>query len=93
MVVTFAAAREANPVDVQSTTMGFVNMCVVVSGAFYPPLMGWILDKNWAGVMEQAARIYEFSAYSQAAFVMIAGYAIGLVAALLVKESHCRQYA
>lgn len=92
MVVTFAAGREANPIDTQSTTMGFINMCVVASGAFYPALMGWILDNNWGGVMINSARVYEFSAYSQAAYVMIAGYLVGLVAALLVKESHCQQY-
>ena len=92
MVLTFAAAREANAVDTQSTAMGFVNMCVVVSGAFYPPLMGLILDTNWTGETVASARVYEFSAYSQAAYVMIVGYIVGLVAALLVRESNCRQY-
>jgi hypothetical protein len=54
------------------------------------PLFGWVLDRNWAGVMENGARVYSKAAFD-AGFLVIAGFLIAsLLLALLSHETYCR---
>lgn len=90
-IVGFAAARESNDPALSGTAIGFVNAVVTGAGALYQPLLGWLLDLAWTGSTAGGARIYEPAAYRLALSVLIAGAAAGLVATLLVRETHCRQ--
>jgi hypothetical protein len=55
------------------------------------PLIGWILDINWSGSMEDGARIYSASNYTIAFTSLLLVNAMALLAALFLRETHCRQ--
>jgi MFS family permease len=92
-IVGFAAVRELNAAAVSGTAIGLVNCAVTGGGALYQPLLGWLLDLNWAGQMEAGARIYDVAAFRAAFTVLVVAILIGLVSALLMRETHCRQQA
>jgi len=86
----FAAARENNPPAVSATAIGLVNGLVTGAGAFFQPLLGWLLDLNWKGEMIAGARVYDAGAYRIALSAVIAGCVIGFFCSLAMRETYCR---
>ena len=87
----FAAAREINPPAVSATAIGLVNGLVTGAGAFYQPLLGWLLDLNWNGDMIAGARVYDASAYRIALAAVVIGCVVGFICSLAMRETYCRQ--
>jgi MFS family permease len=89
-IVTFALAKESVPAHLGGTVAGIANMGVMLGGMVMQPLVGYVLDRHWAGRLEAGVRVYDFAAY-QWGFGMILGW-IALSAALLVliPETYCR---
>jgi hypothetical protein len=85
--------REHNPPQMSSTAMGLVNVAVVGSGALFQPLIGFLLDLQWAGEMGAGVRVYTAEAYRYAFGALTIAGGTGLAATLLMKESFGRQRA
>jgi MFS family permease len=92
-IVCFAVTREVNRPAVSGTAIGLVNAFVTGSGAIYQALIGWLLDVSWSGGTAAGARVYSVADYRIAFGVLVGGLAISLVAALLMRETHCRPVA
>ena len=91
MVLSLATAREHNRPDMTGAVYGLVNTAVVGGGALLQPLIGLLLDLQWDGLMVAGARVYAVDAYRWALAVLPLVSLIGLVAALLTRETFCRQ--
>lgn len=91
MVLSLATAREHNRPDMTGAVYGLVNTAVVGGGALLQPLIGLLLDLQWDGQMAAGARVYAVDAYRWALAVLPMVSLIGLIAALLTRETHCRQ--
>ncbi len=87
MILTFAAGREHNPDYASGAALGVVNTFVVASGALFQPLIGWLLDMRWDGVVEQGVRLYSMQAYNGAMIVVPAGALIGFLLTLVMREA------
>lgn len=90
MVVTFATVREHNENAHAGTAMAFVNMAVIGSGAVMQPVTGWLLDRNWDGMVVAGVRIYSPEAYEAAFVVLPLSCVCALVLAVLVRETYAR---
>lgn len=88
--VAFAFTREHNRAERAATAMGFVNLLNMGLAAVFQPLLGWLLDLNWDGRLIEGARIYSVATYRTAFVSIVVLGIIGIVAALLVRETHCR---
>lgn len=86
MVTGFALARYSNPVSVTGAAYAFVNMAVTGTGALFLPLIGWLLDLSWDGVMHEGVRIYDATGYTLGFSVLPAFLVLGLLATLWIKE-------
>jgi sugar phosphate permease len=73
--LSWASVKEVNPPALAGTAMAFANTGVFLGTAIYQPLFGWVSDR--AGFRAGAA-------------VLAACALGGLVAALLVRETRCR---
>jgi MFS family permease len=93
MAVSYAATREHNAKGGTGAALGFVNMCSVLGGAVFQPLLGWLLDLQWDGNLVAGARVYAVEAYRLAFIVLPALPIVGFLAALRVRETYCRPYA
>ena len=91
MTVCFSSVREHNDIAYSSTSLGLMNMCIVGSGAVMQPLIGWLLDVNWAGVTADGARIYSATTYTTALSSLLVVNAIAFVGTLLLRETWCKQ--
>jgi MFS family permease len=91
MILTFTCARETNRPGRAGAALGFVNMCVVASGAILQPVLGLLLDWRWDGRTVDGAPIYGAEAYSTALSALLIAYGFGLVALLILRETRGRQ--
>ncbi|MCP4710456.1 MAG: MFS transporter, partial [Planctomycetes bacterium] len=62
----------------------------MASGAFFQPLIGWILDLNWDGALDGGNRAYSAQAYETAFLSLMACGGVAVLMALLLRETHCR---
>ena len=91
MIIGFAFAKESVPPPLAGTVSGVCNMGVMLGPMILQPLMGWMLDRNWNGVLENGVRIYSLDAY-QAAFAFLLGWSVlAAVVMFFATESNCRQ--
>jgi MFS family permease len=90
MVICFATGREHNKPESAGATLGFINTMVMASGAFFQPLIGWILDLNWDGAIRTGSRVYSQETYHTAFYSLIACGLVATLMALLLRETKCR---
>jgi MFS family permease len=91
VMVGFAIAKESAPSALAGTATGVANMGNMLGGMVMPPLVGWILDRNWSGTLAEGARVYDFSAFRAGFSPMLAWLALALVLLACTRETHCRQ--
>ncbi len=91
MILGFAFVKESVPASLAGTVSGVCNMGVMSGPMVLQPAMGWVLDKNWKGVLENGVRVYDMGAYRAAFGLMIGLSVLSVVLISLAKESHCRQ--
>lgn len=81
-VLCWAVAKEVNPPALAGTATSLVNTGGFLGAALLQPAVGWILDRS--------ADVPQAEAYGRAAG-LLAGVALaGVVAAFLLRETHCR---
>lgn len=93
MILAFALCRETTPLWARGAALGVVNGAVTGSGALFQPMLGWILDSHWEGLEVAGARIYSAEGYQIAILALVATNAVGLLAALCLRETRGKQLA
>jgi MFS family permease len=91
MTVCFGSVKELNDINYSSTSLGLMNMCIVGSGAVMQPLIGWLLDTNWDGSLQQGARVYDAGNYSAAFTSLLVVNLAALAGTLVLRETRCQQ--
>lgn len=91
MIIGFAFVKESVPPSLAGTVSGVCNMGVMSGPMILQPLIGWILERNWNGVVENGVRIYDLNAYRSGFGLMIVWSVIAIVLMSFTTETHCRQ--
>lgn len=86
MVLGFAVVKDRNDPASSASAMAVVNTFVVGSGALLQPLIGWLLDRNWAGEVVDGARVYGAGAYAAALAILPPLFVLALLAAAATRE-------
>lgn len=90
-ILCFAVAKDNNRPSVISTAMGFNNMAVVLGGAVFQPIVGWILSYLWQGEMVAGTPIYSIRSYTIALTTVPLCYLVGWIASqFFIKETFCK---
>ena len=90
-VLTFAFAKESVPARLGGSISGIANMGVMLGGMFMQPLVGYVLDRHWTGVMANGVRVYDYLAYRWGFALVLAWGALSLVLLAFTRETNCRQ--
>jgi sugar phosphate permease len=89
-VVGYPAAKEVVPPGVAGMAIALVNTGLFLGAAILQPAFGWVMDLTWDGTLINGVRHYSLSDYHHGLWLS-AGFALlGLVAALYVHETRCR---
>jgi MFS family permease len=90
-MIGFAIVKESAPAALAGTATGVANMGNMLGGMIMPPVVGWMLDRNWGGALAEGARVYDFAAYRAGFAPMLAWLALALLLLAFTRETHCRQ--
>jgi sugar phosphate permease len=85
--LTWALAREVNPLRFSGIATATVNAGGFLGAAAMQNVLGRILDAHWLGVLEQGARRYPGAGYHAAFLASLAVLALACVGTLLVGET------
>ena len=91
VATSYAVASEINPQSVAGTSVAFANMASVIIGAGFQPLIGWLLQKNWNGVMDQGLPYYSNSDFRSALIILLVSLLLAIGVACGIKETYCRR--
>ncbi len=86
VVIGFTATKELFPVKIAGTATGLVNLFPFAGGAFFQPLLGYVLERN--GRSEGA---FTLAGYEQAFIVLFMCSVIAFVASLWMKETMVKE--
>jgi MFS family permease len=91
-VISYPAITESNPKAYTGTAVGLASVLIMGGGAVFQPLFGWLMDLNGDGKLINNTAVYSAHDYLLGMAIMPIAFIIGLIAALLLKETHCRPY-
>lgn len=87
--VSFAVVKENNSSKLVGTASGFNNLSVLIGGALFQPLVGYILQHTDSWHLVNGVPVYSLESYQKALLVMPLCFLASLVvAAFILKESH-----
>ena len=89
LALSVACVKEVNPSHATGIAAGITNSGPFLGAAIMQPAFGWVLDRHWAGAVENGIKLYPQSAYETAFGLCIAVLSIGLLASLLITETRC----
>ncbi len=93
VIVGFAVANETTPAAAGGVMAGVLNTGNMAAGAALQVSIGWLLDLGWDGRTADGARLYPADAFDDALLAYVACAAVGLVTAVLIRETHARPFA
>ncbi|KTD82295.1 MFS transporter [Legionella waltersii] len=87
--VSFAVVKENNTPELVGTASGFNNLSVLIGGAVFQPLVGYILQQTGTWRIENGVHVYTVASYQTALLVMPLCFLASLIiSAFVLKESH-----
>lgn len=90
-VLSFAVVRENNQRVNHAAAIGFNNMAVVISGAFFQPIVGKLIQMHWDGKLLNGMPVYSSGDYFAGMVVIPMAFAIGIVfSSFFINETHCQ---
>ena len=88
--LTWACAKEVNPPQLAGMSTSIANVGGFFGAAVMQPLVGWLMDRVWAGTMANGVRAYSLADFRFGLSVVIALALFGLLAAFFVRETRCK---
>jgi len=87
--LAFAVVTDNHSMETSSAAIGFNNMCVVCGAIFFQPLIGQLLDLNWAGGLAHGIRAYTLGNYQIALSALPLCFVICMISSLFfIRESY-----
>jgi sugar phosphate permease len=90
LTLSWACAKEVNPPLLSGMATSVVNVGVFLGPAILQPLVGWAMDRNWSGTVQEGVRIYSAADYRIGFVLMLVSATVGAAATLFVRETGCR---
>jgi MFS family permease len=87
MTITFTLAKEINPPRYSGSAIAVINSGGFLSIAILQPLLGYLLDLRWDGVMREGVKIFPQAAYAAAFRFCLAILALAIIGAFLARET------
>ncbi len=87
--VSFAVVKENNNPELVGTASGFNNLSVLIGGAIFQPLVGYIVQHTGTWSMVNDIPVYSMASYQHALLVLpLCFLASLLIVVFFIKESH-----
>lgn len=89
-VLSYPTLAELNPIALTGTALSIDSVLIMTSGAIFQPFFGWVMSLSWDHTVVNNAPVYSAHDFFNAMLIMPIAFVIGLIVALLIKETYCR---
>ncbi len=92
-VISYPVVAESNSRLLTATCVSVVSLTTIGGGAVFEPIFGKLMDMHWlqsGGVMSEGVRVYSSGDFHFAMWLFPIGFCVSLIAAFLIKETHCK---
>lgn len=90
-LLNFSLAIEINSLHVKATAAAFTNFLISCGDSVVQPLVGFLLDKNWAGEMKEGLRFYSTSNYQVALSCLPIALVLSWILLFFIQEKKLRK--
>jgi MFS family permease len=84
----FASMLESVPSPMSGVTVGFINMIVMLGGAFFQPMVGFLLDFFWNGYVRNGIPMYTLQNYKASLSLIPISMLVSFGLIFFVKETY-----
>lgn len=88
-IISYPLIAESNSRALTGTAEGLAS-ALIMAGGITQPFFGWLMDLKWDHRIIDHVPFYSIHAYRLALSIMPIGFVLGLLAALTVRETHCK---
>ncbi|CAB1368017.1 MFS transporter [Denitratisoma oestradiolicum] len=88
--LSWACAKEVNPVALSGMATGLVNVGCFLGASILQPLFGWVMDLGWQGAILNGARLYSAADYANGIRLLALAALMGWCATFFIRETRCR---
>lgn len=90
-IISYPLIAESNPRSLTGTSEGIAST-LIMAGGISQPFFGWLMGLHWNHKMINGLPVYANSDFLLAMAVMPIAFVLGLIAALLIRETYCKAY-
>lgn len=90
-IISYPLIAESNPRSLTGTSEGIAST-LIMAGGISQPFFGWLMSLYWNHQYSNGLPIYSNSDFLLAMAVMPIAFVLGLIAALLIRETYCKAY-
>lgn len=90
-VIGYPIVSESNAPIVTATAVSIVSIITQGGGAGYQPLFGKLLESHWNQSIQDGVSVYSHANFNDALMLLVVGFVVAIIAALCLRETHCRQ--
>lgn len=83
-IIGYPVIAESNPYTITGTATSIASF-LIMSGGLLIPVFGWLLNMH-------GSPVHSVADFTRANSMMLIGSAIALIAALIIKETYCKQF-
>lgn len=89
-VLSYPTLAELNPTFLTGTAVSIDSILIMIGGAVFQPLFGWVMSLHWDQQIENNTPIYAAGDFMNAMWIMPIAFVVSLIAAFLIKETYCQ---
>ena len=91
VVNIYALSGEINRQSIAGISMSFINMSSVLLGFLFQPLVGYILNSNWEGLIINNIKVYSAYSYKLSMAILPVCVILAFFISFFIKETYCKR--
>ncbi len=86
--LSFASICDIMPRNFSGISIAFVNMIVMATGIIFHPLIGFMIDYHWSGVVDGQENLYSLADYKFGLITIPVSMVLAMIVIIFMRESH-----
>lgn len=92
-IIAYPIIIENNNINIVGSSGSFCSMLIIIGGAIFQPIFGYIIQINWSGKIIDNIPIYRIEDFNYALYILILNLIISLIMIPLIFDKISLKYA
>lgn len=88
--LAYPMVAESNPPALAGSALSIASTLIMAGGAIAQPIFGWMIDKQWSGLIIDGIPSYSPADYKFALWILPVAILASMIMVFLLRETYCR---